>query len=90
MTRQMQAGNEAIAIPFFLFLIAFGSYFILNLNLAVILAHFTMYEKKEEEMRQRKLKNEKLLEHNKDALESDDSDERKKISKNWMLALNKT
>ena len=67
-----------VAIPFFLLLISFGSYFILNLNLAVILSHFKNYEKREIEIKAEKIKNEKLREANKDIdgdndIDSDDS-----------------
>ena len=44
MARQIDAGNGMIAIPFWLLLIFFGSYFILNLNLAVIMDSYTKYE----------------------------------------------
>lgn len=47
MQRLNEAGSSYLAIPFFLLLIAFGSYFILNLILAVIMGSFSKYENKE-------------------------------------------
>ena len=43
----VNTGNAEIGICFYLLLIAFGSYFILNLILAVIMGSFTKFENKE-------------------------------------------
>lgn len=43
----VNSGNSGIGITFYLLLIAFGSYFILNLILAVIMGSFTKFENKE-------------------------------------------
>ena len=43
MARQIDAGHGMIAIPFWLLLIFLGSYFILNLNLAVIMDSYIKY-----------------------------------------------
>lgn len=43
----MDSGNEVLAIIFYMILITFGSYFILNLILAVIMGSFTKFENQE-------------------------------------------
>ena len=43
----IDAGESTIAIVYYLFLIAFGSYFILNLILAVIMGSFSKFENQE-------------------------------------------
>ena len=43
----MDTGSGAIAICFYLLLVVFGSYFILNLILAVIMGSFTKFENQE-------------------------------------------
>ena len=43
----INTGNVELAVIFYLLLIAFGSYFILNLILAVIMGSFTKFENKE-------------------------------------------
>ena len=43
----INTGNLELATCFYLLLIAFGSYFILNLILAVIMGSFTKFENKE-------------------------------------------
>ena len=47
MENVIETGNKEIGIIFYLLLIAFGSYFILNLILAVIMGSFTKFETKE-------------------------------------------
>ena len=47
MQRLNEAGSSYLGIPFFLLLIAFGSYFILNLILAVIMGSFSKFEDRE-------------------------------------------
>ena len=43
----IDTGNGSIAVSFYLLLVIFGSYFILNLILAVIMGSFTKFEKQE-------------------------------------------
>jgi hypothetical protein len=40
----MDTGNGSLAVGFYLLLVIFGSYFILNLILAVIMGSFTKFE----------------------------------------------
>lgn len=40
----MDTGNYWLGIVYYLFIVSFGSYFILNLILAVIMGSFTKYE----------------------------------------------
>lgn len=47
MHRLIQAGHSAYAIVFFLIVIAFGAYFIINLILAVIMGSFEKFEEHE-------------------------------------------
>ena len=64
MKRQIEAGNGPVAVPFFLMLIVFGAYFILNLNLAVIMASFTRYEQMEKDLaRQKKEDQQRQADH---------------------------
>jgi hypothetical protein len=43
----MDSGDSIITVSFFMLQITFGSYFILNLILAVIMGSFTKFENKE-------------------------------------------
>ena len=45
--------NSSIAIFFYLILVVFGSYFVLNLILAVIMGSFTRFETQEHEQKMR-------------------------------------
>ena len=47
MINLMESGQEVEAVLFYLLQIAFGSYFILNLILAVIMGSFSKFEQKE-------------------------------------------
>ena len=47
MINLMESGQEVEAVAFYLLQIAFGSYFILNLILAVIMGSFSKFEQKE-------------------------------------------
>ena len=49
----MDSGDTLLCITFYLLLISFGSYFILNLILAVILGSFSKFERAEFEKRQK-------------------------------------
>ena len=53
-------GNGLVSMIFFLGVISIGSYFILNLFLAVIMGSFTKFEKQEIEEKMHKLKQEEL------------------------------
>lgn len=43
----IDTGNGSIAVTFYLLMVIFGSYFILNLILAVIMGSFTKFENQE-------------------------------------------
>jgi hypothetical protein len=58
MRRQMSAGSGMLAIPFFLLMIIFGSFFVLNLNLAVIMANYSRYDQQTKEDLARKVQQE--------------------------------
>ena len=47
MFRIIGSGNAVIGILYYLFLVVFGSYFIFNLILAVIMGSFTKFENQE-------------------------------------------
>ena len=47
MENLVDSGNGELAVIFYLLVVAFGSYFILNLILAVIMGSFTKFEKQE-------------------------------------------
>ena len=49
MNFMIDTGNGRIAVGFYMMLVIFGSYFILNLILAVIMGSFTKFENQERE-----------------------------------------
>jgi hypothetical protein len=51
MTNLSDSGNGNLSTVFYILLVTFGSYFILNLILAVIMGSFTKFEKQEIENR---------------------------------------
>ena len=61
MTFFIDSGQAQLAIIFYLLLVAFGSYFILNLILAVIMGSFTKFEDKEIENKIKLAENVELL-----------------------------
>ena len=65
----IDAGEGTIAIAFYLLLIAFGSYFILNLILAVIMGSFSKFENQEIEEKMRELEQEELKKVKRSAIE---------------------
>ena len=50
MQRLIRSGNDVYAVLFFIIVVAFGAYFIINLILAVIMASFSKFEDKEIEL----------------------------------------
>ena len=53
----INSGHELMAVIFFVILLAFGSYFMINLILAVIMGSFTKYENKEIETKLKEAEN---------------------------------
>ena len=78
MTFFIDSGQAQLAIIFYLLLVAFGSYFILNLILAVIMGSFTKFEDKEIENKIKLAENVELLNIEKGKM-SDEHNHDKKI-----------
>lgn len=67
----IEAGYSGLAIVFYIFLIAFGSYFILNLILAVIMGSFTKFENQEIEEKIKMAEREEMSIVKKNLIDSD-------------------
>jgi len=67
----IEAGFSGLAIVFYIFLIAFGSYFILNLILAVIMGSFTKFENQEIEEKIKMAEREEMSIVKKNLIDSD-------------------
>ena len=61
----VDSGQIFLAPSFFMIVIAFGSYFMINLILAVIMASFTKFENREIENRMKLAENQELINESK-------------------------
>ena len=84
----IDAGESTLAIIFYIFLIAFGSYFILNLILAVIMGSFTKFENQEIEDKIKRAEMEEMSIVKKNLIDSDldGKNRRKSVLKRQNLA----